>query len=581
VILAVLQSSLILVIAFAVFHLLRRQSAALRHLILTVALFAATIAPLLGRFVPEHARRSVVLSQVQRQTQQFLKFDAGATRPSVPAAQTTAPASQWPYASTIWLAGAIVLIVVVLVRMLHILLLRRRSFPLVDPRWECILSELCSSLGIRRSVLLLQSELSSLGTLGVLRPCILLPHEAAAWSGDRIRVVLTHELSHIKRFDWFIQIAAELSCAVYWFNPLFWWLNRYLRVQGEHACDDIVLNGGVHANDYAQHLLELARSLTSSQSAWSPVLAMAKPKHLERRFVAMLNPSLNRKPAGRMAVLVTSLVALFMIAPIIVIGAQQRTEPVAAVSEIVAAPAVFSPVKPAEPPPKLATRRAASKPSAAQGRADGSLGGTVSDGTGAVIPGVRVTVASRTIAGNSITETEMQTATSDQTGKYYFAALTPGQYSLKAELAGFATFRSAVEVEVSKTAMQNVTLSVGSIAQRVTVTGVGQPRPAPLPGVPQRIRVGGNVVAANLIGQVRPVYPATAQDAGIDGTVHLQGLIGTDGTLLGLTPLNNVDRDLTAAALDAVRQWRYKPTLLNGEPVEVLTTIDVEFKLAQ
>ena len=295
----------------------------------------------------------------------------------------------------------------------------------------------------------------------------------------------------------------------------------------------------------------------------------------------MLNPSLNHKPAGRMAVLITSLVTLLMMAPIIIIGAQQRTQAVAAVSEIVSAPAVSSPVKPAEPATKPATRKAASKPSAAQGRADGSLAGTVSDGTGAVIPGVRVTVASRTITGNSITETEMQTATSDQIGKYYFAALTPGQYSLKAELGGFATFRSAVEVEVSKTAMQNVMLSVGSIVQRVTVTGVGQPRPAPLPGVPQRIRVGGNVVAANLISQVRPVYPATAVDAGIEGTVHLQGLIGTDGTLLGLSPLNNVDRDLTAAALDAVRQWRYKPTLLNGEPVEVLTTIDVEFKLAQ
>src|SRR5215813_1706512 len=123
----------------------------------------------------------------------------------------------------------------------------------------------------------------------------------------------------------------------------------------------------------------------------------------------------------------------------------------------------LSTVKPAELAPKPAMREAASKPPAAQGRADGSLAGTVSDGTGAVIPGVRVTVASRTIAGNSITETEIQTATSDQTGRYYFAALTPGQYSLKAELAGFATFRSVVDVEVSKTATPNIVLSVGPI----------------------------------------------------------------------------------------------------------------------
>src|SRR5215467_12823783 len=130
-ILAVLQSSLILLITFTVFHLLRRQSAALRHLILTVALFAAAIAPLLGRFVPEHARQSVVLSRVQRQTPQFLKFDAGVTHPTVPAAQTTVPASQRPYAFTIWLAGAIILCVVVLVRMLHLLLVKRQSLRLV------------------------------------------------------------------------------------------------------------------------------------------------------------------------------------------------------------------------------------------------------------------------------------------------------------------------------------------------------------------------------------------------------------------------------------------------------------------
>ena len=78
-----------------------------------------------------------------------------------------------------------------------------------------------------------------------------------------------------------------------------------------------------------------------------------------------------------------------------------------------------------------------------------------------------------------------------------------------------------------------------------------------------------------------PFYPQSARDAGIEGIVHLQGLIGTDGTLIGLSPLNFVNNDLMNAAMDTVRQWRYKPTLLNNEPVQVLTTIDVEFKLAQ
>jgi TonB family protein len=580
VILAVFQSSAILLIAFVVFHLLRRQSAALRHLVLTVALFASSVVPFVGPFVPEH-RKSRILSRVQRETNQFLKLDENVKEPAARPVQRLVSSSRSSFASDTWIAGVFILSILMLVRTLHIMLLKRRSVCFIDPFWESVASELSNSFGIRRSVRMLQSERSILGTLGSLRPCILLPREAETWPKDRIRVVLTHELAHIKRFDWLIQIVAELSCTIYWFNPLFWWACRHLRAQGEHACDDVVLNQGVDANDYAAHLLELARSLRTSDSVWSPVLAMAKPPHLERRFIAMLNTSLNRKPAGRIAVLTSVLVAVLVMTPLVVIGAQQRTQPVDVLSEIVAVPALVSTVKAAEPAAKPPIRKVASKPAMVQGRADGSLSGTISDGSGAVIPGVRVSVSSRTLTANTITETEIQTTTSGETGKYNFAALTPGQYSLKVELPGFTTFRTIVEVGVSKTVTQNVTLTVGSLMERVTVIAVGQPKPEPLPGVPQRIRVGGNVIAANLISQVKPVYPAGARDAGIEGTVHLQGLIGVDGVLLGLTPLNNIDTDLTAAALEAVKQWRYKPTLLNGMPVEVLTTIDVEFKLAQ
>jgi TonB family protein len=580
-ILPVLQSSVILFIAFAGFHLLRRKSAALRHLVLTVALFAAVIVPFAGRLVPEHTRQSVVFTRVQRETQQFLKLDDNLDRPVAELIQPVVASSRRSFASDIWIVGVFIVSVFMLTRMLHIIRLKRRSVRVTQPRWQSVASELCNAFRIRRPVRLLQSESNILGTLGLFRPCILLPREAGNWSEDRIRVVLSHELAHIKRFDWLIQIAAELTCAVCWFNPLFWWLGRQLRAQGEHACDDVVLNGGVHANDYAAHLLELARSLRASESAWSPVVAMARPPYLERRFVAMLNPSVNRKPAGRTAVLTTCLVAVLMMAPLIVIGAQQRAQPIAAISEIVPAPAVAPTLKAAEPAAKPPVRKAPAKPAAVQGLADGSLSGTVTDGTGAVVPKVSVTVSSLTLTAHSTSETEAQTTTSDETGKYNFAALTPGQYSLKAEVPGFAAFRTIVAIEVSKTATQNVMLSVGSVMQRVTVTAAGQPKQGPPPGVPQRIRVGGNVIAANLISQVRPVYPESARDAGIEGTVHLQGLIGTDGLLLGLTPLNNINRDLTAAALDAVRQWQYRPTLLNNEPVQVLTTIDVEFKLAQ
>lgn len=100
------------------------------------------------------------------------------------------------------------------------------------------------------------------------------------------------------------------------------------------------------------------------------------------------------------------------------------------------------------------------------------------------------------------------------------------------------------------------------------------------PTMPTAIRVGGNVAAANLFSQVQPAYPALARQARIQGTVKFNATIGVDGhvkdlTLVGGHPL------LVAAAKDAAEQWVYKPTLLNGNPVQIMTNIDVDFKLEQ
>src|SRR5262249_45889876 len=149
---------LILVIAFAGFHVLRRRSAALRHVVLTVALFAAVIVPFAGRFVPEHARESVVFTRVQHETQQFLKLDGNLKQPVVVPVQTAVASSRRSFASDIWIAGVFIVSVFMITRMLHIILLKRRSVRLIEPRWERVASELCNALGIRRPVRMLQSE---------------------------------------------------------------------------------------------------------------------------------------------------------------------------------------------------------------------------------------------------------------------------------------------------------------------------------------------------------------------------------------------------------------------------------------
>jgi protein TonB len=115
--------------------------------------------------------------------------------------------------------------------------------------------------------------------------------------------------------------------------------------------------------------------------------------------------------------------------------------------------------------------------------------------------------------------------------------------------------------------------------------GVAPPPPPPPPEVKQtavtkQIRVGGNVQAANLIKKITPVYPALAKSARIQGTVRFTAIIGKDGTIQNLQLVSGHPM-LVQSATEAVKQWVYRPTLLNDEPVEVITQIDVNFTLSQ
>jgi protein TonB len=121
--------------------------------------------------------------------------------------------------------------------------------------------------------------------------------------------------------------------------------------------------------------------------------------------------------------------------------------------------------------------------------------------------------------------------------------------------------------------------SMGGVLGGV-IGGIGTAPPPPKPKPTGPIRVGGNVQAARIVNRVQPIYPPLARQTRISGTVRLHAIISKDGTIQQLEVISGHPL-LQQAALDAVRQWRYQPTLLNGEPVEVDTTIDVIFSLNQ
>jgi protein TonB len=122
---------------------------------------------------------------------------------------------------------------------------------------------------------------------------------------------------------------------------------------------------------------------------------------------------------------------------------------------------------------------------------------------------------------------------------------------------------------------------VGALFLPPPVAARNPPRPAatpPVPTAPRQIRVGGEVEAALLAHEVAPVYPPFAKRARIEGTIELSATIALDGKVKDLAVVSG-NPLLIEAAQNAVKQWVYRPTYLNGQPVEVLTIIDVRFRL--
>lgn len=366
---------------------------------------------------------------------------------------------------------------------------------------------------------------------GFVRPIILLPTESETWTADRRRAVIAHEAAHIRRFDPLILFIVHIATAIYWFHPLVWLAASRLRAESERACDDAALNLGLLPSGYAGHLLDLARK-------FEPQLAipMAATSHLESRVKSILDPKTNRSFAARGTWIAAAAVTAALLAPLtsITLNAQSAS----GLSEIT---------------------------------------GSVTDPSGAVVPNATIKA---TNTGLNTTDT----AYSRADGTYSFNNLAPGTYALSVMQPGFRTFRlESVNVPAGETVQVRARLSLGSVNEAVTVAAQGTPKPQDTQApTPMKIRVGGMVQAANLIRQAKPVYPPDLKAQGVQGTVTLQAVIAKDGTIQSLSSISgSVNQGLVTAAMDAVSQWRYKPTLLNGEPVEVTTNIDINFTLNQ
>ena len=345
-----IRATVLLLAAWLATRMLRRASAATRHLIWASAVAGVLTLPVLAAVVPAWNVPVIsIAANVDRPLESI-------TAPATPKRATNAgPTSSWPQPNPVtpsptvkregvatvqssvsdaaqafagrltmngvlavaWLSLALLLLSRLAIANARVSSWQRSSLAMEDARWLALLRKLSRQYGIERPVVLLENAETDVPvTWGIVYPVILLPSTAAQWDEEQRIAVLTHELAHVKRFDALTQLVAQLALALLWFHPLVWMAVRRMRLEREHACDDFVLVAGARASRYADDLLGFARRLTRPTAPSSAALAMARRSELEGRLLAILDPATKRSTVRRARVGVLTLAVFALAAPL-------------------------------------------------------------------------------------------------------------------------------------------------------------------------------------------------------------------------------------------------------------------------
>jgi beta-lactamase regulating signal transducer with metallopeptidase domain/tetratricopeptide (TPR) repeat protein len=264
----VLRATLLFAATAVALLALRRASAATRHRVATVGLAAGLVLPLLSAVLPRVPvalpARLVPSAPVGSRTQLLLLG--------------------------LWTLGTLAVAARLVVGWSRVRKLSREASVLWDAEWLAERDEAARRLEVRRTVSLKESaDVPVAITSGWRRPFLLVGRAARFWAVERRRVVLLHELAHVKRADWPALLVAEASVALYWFHPIALWLGRQVRREAEQACDELVIAAGTKPSVYAGHLLGIFRSVGAPHPV-APALAIARPHNFEARLRAILDP---------------------------------------------------------------------------------------------------------------------------------------------------------------------------------------------------------------------------------------------------------------------------------------------------
>jgi beta-lactamase regulating signal transducer with metallopeptidase domain/tetratricopeptide (TPR) repeat protein len=340
--LLVAKATLILLIARLLLAAMPRASAAIRHAIATAALIAVAAMPIATMVVPvwtistaptksERVQKRAVPKEIgargdESETRGSTIGTAfGIARAVVPDEplsvidrMTNLVRGTWKGLLVIGFGlGAFLMLAHMLLGIAGVWFVARQATPFDSDEARREVHAARHQLGLDSSVRLLTSTRISVPVLwGFFRPVLLLPADVTTWPAERLRVVLLHELSHLKRFDGLSLLLTRAAVALFWFHPVAWSLERAGRSECERACDDLVLAGGTKASDYADHLLAIARSMPSFDPFRSVTLAMSRKSQLEGRLLSILQPHVVRRAFSGRAVGIACALAIVVILPI-------------------------------------------------------------------------------------------------------------------------------------------------------------------------------------------------------------------------------------------------------------------------
>lgn len=246
--------------------------------------------------------------------------------PAEPHATTRRAGGQgWIALVGVWLTGVVIALLLFVRCRWAAIRVVRRAVLVTDAEMITLMEEFRKSTEVRSSVsLLCNPEIAVPLTVGWLRPAILLPAGFARWTEEQRRVVLAHEMAHIRRRDVLWELLARLACCLYWCHPLVWLAHWRIRVEREFACDDAVLTMGEVPDRYAEQLVEFGAALAGRSRPPRHAVAMAARSSLEHRVRAILHPCLKRTPVTRRARRLLAIGALLLVVGVSLLSPSTR-----------------------------------------------------------------------------------------------------------------------------------------------------------------------------------------------------------------------------------------------------------------